>query len=315
MNVFDYIVYPFAWIMRFFYNLSGSYVVALVVFTLILRAVMLPSSISSMKTQAKNMFLMQKQKKIQEKYNLNDRSNPQKYRDNQLKANEELQRLYAQEQMNPMSGCLPMLLPLIILWPVYRIMYQPLTYLTNISAGTIEKATKALKAAKVTIDARSAEFGIIHNIGKLTDKSVGVDGFVATVKSLDLNFFGLDLTVTPQTGHFDKYWIIPILAAVTSLIYSIISQLMMRKMNGGQAMKGSGMGMMLLIMPLVSLWMCFTFPAGLGVYWILSNVIGLLIQIFINNVYSPRRINARNEYKLRQQRIERESKVKELKAK
>lgn len=309
MDIFSWIVYPFAWIMRFFYNLSNSYVVALVVFTLIIRAVMLPSSISSMKTQAKNMFLMQKQRKIQEKYNLNDKTNP-KYSENQMKASEELQKLYTEENMNPMSGCLPMLLPLIILWPVYQIMYQPLTYLTDIPASAINKAAELLELTAK--NATSTEFSIINNISQLTDSAVGYDGFVSAVNGLNLKFFGLDLTVTPQTGDFNIYWIIPILAGVTSLIYSLISQAMSRKMNGGQSM--GGMGAMMLVMPLMSLWMCFSFPSGLGIYWILSNIIGLGIQVFINKFYSPNRINARNEYKLRLARIEKENKIKELKS-
>jgi YidC/Oxa1 family membrane protein insertase len=295
MSFWDYIIWPFAFLLRLFYNMSGgSYLFALLMFTIIIRLVMLPSSLKSQTTQAGNMFLTIKQNKIREKY-----------KDDKQKQSEEIQRLYESEGINPMSGCLPMLLPLIILWPVFRIIYQPITYIANINPATIKKATELLTTLGTKVTKGREEFDIISNLDLLKDK---MPEFVNKVSHLNLKAFGvLDLTAKPSIKAFGWLWLIPIIAAVTSWIFGKVTT-NMTKQATGQTMNMAGMN---LLMPLMSLWMCFTFPAGLGIYWIFSNIIGLVVQLLINKFYNPQIINAKAEKKRRDARIAKEKAIKD----
>lgn len=295
MSFWDYIIWPFAFLLRLFYNMSGgSYLFALFMFTIVIRMVMLPSSIKSQKTQAGNMFLTIKQNKIREKY-----------KDDKQKQSEAIQKLYETEGINPISGCLPMLLPLVILWPVFRIIYQPITYIAGVNPDLVDKAVKLLEKAEVSITKGRQEFDVFRNIDLIKD-SMPAD-FIESVRSLNLKLFGvLDLTDKPSIKEFGWLWLIPIVAAVTSWLYGKVTSKMTQQASG-QTMNMAGMN---LLMPAMSLFMCFSFPAGLGFYWIFSNVIGLGIQVIINKFYNPQIINARAEKKRREARIAKEQAIK-----
>ena len=99
-----YICVPFAWLVRLFYNLTGSYGVALILFTLVIKLIMLPFQMKSKKSMLRMNRLSGQMKDIQKRY-----------ANNQMKMNEEMQKLYAEEGINPMSGCLWSFIPLPIL--------------------------------------------------------------------------------------------------------------------------------------------------------------------------------------------------------
>ena len=103
-NIGYYICVPFAWLVRLFYNLTGSYGVALILFTLVIKLILLPFQMKSKKSMLRMNRLSGQMKDIQKRY-----------ANNQMKMNEEMQKLYAEEGVNPMSGCLWSFIPLPIL--------------------------------------------------------------------------------------------------------------------------------------------------------------------------------------------------------
>lgn len=290
MGFTDYIIWPFAWLLRTLHGLTGSYFFALFIFTVVLRLVMLPSSIKSQKTQATNIFIMAKQKKIMERY-----------KDDKEKQLQARQELYQNENQSMTSGCLVSFLPLIILLPVYRIVYQPLTYIGQIAADQISKLQGLLGLASEKV-ANGVEFKIIQNLDQL--KAKGADPALIN-KITDLNipqYLGLK----PDFKENLVLVIIPVLAALTSYLTFKLSM----KMSGQTENPMGGCGMTLM-MPVFTLIMCFTFPAGVGIYWIMSNLVGMALQMLLYKFYNPRMINAKIETKRRLARIENEKKIKE----
>src|SRR5574344_1455406 len=122
-----YICVPFAWLLRIFYTMTGSYGLALVLFTLAVKIVLLPFQLKSKRSMVRMSRFQPKIQEIQKKY-----------ANNQQKANEELQRLYTEEGINPMSGCLWSLLPFPILIALYSIIRQPLSRFMLLKTETVE---------------------------------------------------------------------------------------------------------------------------------------------------------------------------------
>ena len=130
-----YICVPFAWLTRVFYSLTGSYGLALILFTLVVKLVILPFQLKSKKSMLRMGRMNSKVQEIQKKY-----------ANNKERQQQEIADLYAREGVNPMSGCLWSFLPFPILIALYAIIRQPLRYLMGLSMDTITAITDALKA-------------------------------------------------------------------------------------------------------------------------------------------------------------------------
>ena len=127
---------PFAWLVRLFYNLTGSYGVAIILFTLVTKLIMLPFQMKSKKSMMRMSRMNGRLQEIQKKY-----------ANNQTKQAEEMQKLYAEEGVNPMSGCLWSFLPLPILLALYSIIRQPITHFMMLSQDVVQKMVNAVTNA------------------------------------------------------------------------------------------------------------------------------------------------------------------------
>ena len=133
-----YICIPFAALLRLFYNLTGSYGVAIILFTLAIKLILLPFQMKSKKSMVRMNRMSGKMKEIQKKY-----------ANNQAKMNEEMQKFYAEEGVNPMSGCLWSFLPLPILLALYSIIRQPITHFMMLGEDVVQQLVNAVTAAGV----------------------------------------------------------------------------------------------------------------------------------------------------------------------
>ena len=300
-----YICVPFAWVLRLFYNLTGSYGLALILFTLVVKLVLLPFQLKSKKSMLRMNRFQPKVREIQEKYARN-----------QQKMNEELQLLYAQEGVNPMSGCLWSLLPFPIIIALYSIIRQPLSRFMLLSAETIERVREiagGLGYDAAALSGRAAfyeEIQLTKFINEHFESFSGVSGLFR----VDYSFLGLDLTVQPDAvwrQFFTGGWpviglvLIPILSAALSFFQSKAA--MAGGGQGGDAAARSNR-MMLYMMPLVSLWIGFTLPASLGVYWIANSVFQIVQDVILNKYFSTR-MEAEETEKERKKREERVAKM------
>ena len=241
----------------------------------------------------------------------------EKYANNQQKMNEELQLLYAEEGINPMSGCLWSLLPFPIIIALYSIIRQPLSRFMLLSSETIERVREIATGLGYVAEqtgGRSAFYEEIQLTQFINDHFASFSGIDGLFR-MDYNFLGLDLTVQPQSvwrQFFTGGWpviglvLIPIISAALSFFQSKVAMAQNgQKADDPAARQARSMTYM---MPLMSLWIGFTLPAALGVYWIGQSVFQIIQDVILNKYFSTRMEQEETE-KERKKREERVAKM------
>ena len=284
--------YPLGLIMRLLYNILHSYGWSLIIFTLLVKLVMVPLSIKQQKSSAKMAAI---QPQMQE-------------------MNEELQKLYQRENYNPAGGCLPMLITFLVLFGLIDVIYKPMTHILGMSSDLIAQAQGIMEGLGVAFSHYSPQTSIITSVQANPEaySALGQD-FINAVQSFDLNFLGINLGETPSLA-LNIMVLIPILSGVTAFLSSWIAM-----KNSPTPMEGPGAGTMktmMLISPLMSLYIAFQVPAGVGIYWIISNLLMLLQSVVLNKFYNPKEMAAKarqeaeeRREKERQERIEAKKKA------
>ena len=319
--LYKYITPIFGYMMLFFYGIvdgfNGSYGIAIILFTIFARLIMMPTTISQQKGMAKQQRLAPKIRRIQEKY-----------AGDQKKIQEETQNLYAREGYNPMSaGCLPLLIQMPFIIGLFGVLYNPLRYAIGLDADTadrfVEIFSEMVKNGVVNIKENQDRYFPLYIINYFEDfknyiasKGIGdisaealnkVQVFVANDR---FTFFGLELGHVPSLKEFNKYWLVPVLSGLTSLASSLIMQAQQKKTN--PAANAPGTGCTMLMMPLMSLWFTSMFPCGIGVYWITSNVFATLSSLLLKKIYSPQKNVAKLMIKESVERRSRENSIKRI---
>ena len=314
-----YICIPFAALLRLFYNLTGSYGVAIILFTIVIKLIMLPFQMKSKKSMVRMTRMNGRIQEIQKKY-----------ANNQAKMNEEIQKLYTEEGINPMGGCLWSFLPLPILMALYSIIRQPITHFMMLSQDTVQKLVSAVSAAGADMTAilQHAKDGSVVmkdgiaqlmpygqiNLAKLASSmpeiTDGIEGWI----NVNYNFLGMDLTVNPwdalknfaSTPAAIGLILIPILAGGSQLLFSIMSM----KQQKGDAANNASMKGMMYTMPLMSVYISFIMPAALGVYWIAQSAISLVQEPLMNKFYNQK-IEAEEEARFAAREADRKKRMEE----
>lgn len=293
-----YICIPFAWLVRLFYNLTSSYGMAIILFTLVVKLILLPFQMKSKRSMIRMNRLSGKMQEIQKKY-----------ANNQAKMNEEIQKLYEEEGVSPMSGCLWSFLPLPILLALYSIMRQPITHFMLLSESVVQDLVAKVTTAGVDMSSivqmkdgaavvsngvtQLQPYGQINLLKAITeyapDAASGIDGWI----NLDYNFLGLDLSATPSTAfsNFSLTW--PIIGLILIPILAGGFQLLMTRITMKQQPQQEGPGagstkMMMYMMPLMSVYIAFIMPAALGIYWIAQSVFSAVQEFVLGKFYTKK---------------------------
>ena len=320
--LYKYITPLFGYIMLFFYGIvdgfNGNYGIAIILFTVFARLVTLPSTISQQKGMAKQQRLAPKIRRIQEKY-----------AGNQQKIQEETQNLYAREGYNPMSaGCLPLLIQFPFIIGLFGVLYNPLRYAIGLDAAAsdqfVEVFSNMVNDGIIDVGSKVDRYYplyIIQHFDAVKDyivskgiTTISDDAITRIQTFIDADrftFLGLELGVQPKFKEFNKYWLIPILSGVTSLISAIIMQVQQKRTNPSANAPGAGCTM--LVMPIMSVWFAFLFPSGIGVYWIASNVISTIQSPVPKKAMSPQKNIAKLMIKESVERRSRENSIKRIK--
>ncbi len=292
-----YICVPFAWLVRLFYNLTNSYGVALILFTLVIKLIMLPFQMKSKKSMMRMSRVSGQMQELQKRY-----------AKNQAKLQEEMQKLYEEEGVNPMSGCLWSLIPFPILIALYSIIRQPITHFMMLSKDVLQTVVQSAADAGVNLtnivmmDKATGTPALKDGLYQLA--SYGQINLVKAVQEMGLsapegwfdmnyNFLGLDLTATPweYVKNFTFTWavigviLIPILAGLSQFVFS---KLTMKTQPQADAAGGASMKSMMYMMPLMSVYIAFIMPAALGVYWIAQSVFSLIQEAILNKTFSAK---------------------------
>ncbi len=291
MNPFKYLIMiPFGWILLQLYRLVGNYGVALILFSLFIKLVLLPLSMKSKKSMMKMSRLAPKQKALEEKYG-----------DDKQKYQTELMKLYKEENVSMTGGCLWSLIPMLILIPLYYVVRQPLTYILGLSDDAIQQIIAILSSHGITID-ETAYYYQMTVAGHISEFYTEIKAAVPDVINMNFNFLGISLSATPTFKFWEQgyswssigLFLIPIISGV----FNFLSSWLMQKMNATVATDDSGQKdeqaakmaaqstkSMMIFMPLMSIYIGFVVPAGLSIYWIAQSLFGMIQDFFLTRYY------------------------------
>ena len=264
--MFQFIANIFGYLLEWLYNGIGqNYGIALILFTIILRIILLPLTIKQQKSMKKTTELQGKMQEIQFKY----KNNPELM-------NKEIMDLYKRENLSPFSGCISSIVQILIILSVFYLVSRPLTYMKKIDPGIIENYRNEISAEN---DGKISNYYEIEIIQKKAAQDENI--------KVNMDFLGLDLSKVPSQNMTDiKVYIIPILYVISS-IFSI-------KMTTGKTNKKEQNGSsqpdmtqqmnksMSYMMPIMAVSIAFVAPLGLALYWLISNILMILERIVIN---------------------------------
>lgn len=279
----------FGYVLNFFYNLLNNYGLAIIIFSVLLRIILIPITIKQQKSIKKSAKVQEKMKEIQAKY----KNNPEKL-------NQETINLYKTEKMSPFSGCLSSIVQLLIILAVFWLVSQPLTYMKRLNKVNYDENTDKsvvdyykdkLKEENENQKTNYSEIAIIEKYGN-SDERV----------SLNMDFLGLDLSKVPSNNLSDwRVYIIPLLYVVSSVISIKLTTNMANKkeenkkvvdgennepdeLESMQAMNKN----MTYMMPIMSVFIAFIAPLGLALYWFISNILMIIEKIIIDKIINHR---------------------------
>ncbi|WP_294513378.1 YidC/Oxa1 family membrane protein insertase [uncultured Intestinimonas sp.] len=290
MDFAYYILTPFSWLLQFFYDLTGSYGFALILFAVVVKLILFPFSLKGKKSMIQMNMLQGKMQQIQRKY-ANDKQ----------RQNLEIQKLYEKEKVNPMGGCLWSLLPIFILLPLYAIIRQPMKYMMGLDETQIttlidvlnQYAATAIDPSKNVYYQLIASNVLFENFDAVV-ANPAVAAFADNLKQLDFSFLGLALSTVPTwkiwAGPFNwnaiGTFLIPIVSACTGLLFSVISmrtnQLNKNQPENEQAKTTSRT--MMIMSPVISLWVGYSMPAAMSIYWVSNNVLSLVQELLAGRI-------------------------------
>ncbi len=280
-SIFGYILWAVFWVFQ-------NFGIAIIVFTLIFRAILFPSSVKQQKSMAANASLQAKQREIKEKYG-----------NNKAKYNEEIQKLYDKEGVSPFSGCATSLFPMIIMLGIYYAVVRPLSNVIHLSAQAISQLNM-IPGVYLTQNNIYSEMNALKlftnpdNISLLTQQGLPAKE-LTEIHNLagGFNFLGLDLLSIPQAEGFKSaIIIIPILCLVTSLG----SQILTTRLNGNPMQNQQGCTKyMLYLLPLITVYISYIVPGAVGFYWIWSTIFGFIQTVIISKFYSAAHMTAKSE--------------------
>lgn len=284
--MFKFIQIPFGYVLEFFYGFFHNYGIALILFSLAVKVILLPLSMKQKKSMMKTSRLQPKVKQIE----LACGDDKQKYQ-------QEVNQLYKDEGVSMMGGCLWSLLPLLILFPLYNVIREPLQYLLHLTDSQVESIQAAFAAAK-GIDVKKVD--AYWQYAAAADMATYGKGIVENVKSINFNFLGINLGEQPNWRFWKlRSWseigglLIPIVSGGLNYLSMFISQ----KTNdtvitddkgnrddasAAAAQTGKAMTFM---MPLVSVVFGYIMPLGLSIYWIAQSVLGIAQDYFLTKHY------------------------------
>ena len=278
----------FGYLLWFFYSLFNNYGIAIILFTIVVKLVMFPTSIHQQKSMAKTARLSKKQQEVR-----------QKYANDPKKMNDELQKLYEKEGGMQSTGCLTMFIPMFILMGVYYAVVSPLTNTMHMDQSVVTSALNNLTVMPGIGNQFTTIYGqleIVNIAGQ-----AGGDLFLSNIFSPEdviaianyskgFNFLGLNLLGKPSDG-FSALWLIPVLCFVSS----VVSQFITMKIQGTLNQQKGCMAAMIFMLPLFSAYIAYSVPAAVGFYWIWSTLFGFVQTLIMNKFYSPDQVNAKAE--------------------
>lgn len=292
MQIFYFLAIILGPLVKLLYTFIGNYAGTMIVATILIKLAMFPLSLHQQKSTAKMSVFQPLMNEIQQKY----KNDPQKQQ-------EELLKLQQEHGFNPMAGCLPMLLTMLVLFGFLGVVYYPVQYIFGVPADAIQTACESLGIASAnTATMQTALIQAIHN-GAVIDPSIISADIVTEIQNFNTMFFGMDMCDIPGF-NLTPIAVFPAVAAVTMIVSYIVTQ----KLSGmGGQMQGS-MKVMMWVMNLMFVSFCFNAPVGFSLYYGVSNIFQMGQSFVMYRIYSPEKFKAQYEAELAAKRAERKKK-------
>ena len=286
--MFQFFANIFGYLLEIINQFVNNYGLAIILFTAIIKLIMLPLSIKQQRSMKKNVELQEKMKIIQFKY----KNDPEKL-------NKETIDLYKQEKLSPFSGCFSAIIQFVLLISIFYMVRFPLTYMEKGDKSKIDTYTQQIKDAGMEVSQTYSEIDIIREINFLREKNPEDE----TLKNININmnFLGLDLSKIPQQNLTDwTVYIIPILYILSTFVSMRITNSMQntnkdkKEITDGEnkenqrsemedAMAQSNK-MMSWMMPIMSVSISLVAPLGLALYWFVNNILMIGERLVLNKV-------------------------------
>lgn len=318
-NLSDIITVPFGYMMNLLYLLTNNYGVAMILFAVIVQMVLMPITAKSKKSMMKMSRVTPRIQEIQKKY-AND----------QQKQNEQIQAVYKEEGVGMMGGCLWSLVPLLILFPLYAVIRQPITYMLHESAESAAKIVETIRTAAPELFSANTYYDQViaaQMIPQFAEQlRAAIPNISAeTLAGINFGFLGINLGAVPQFNVFAATWawdwahIGAFLVALSSAGSQVLSMWVSQKLNDSVITDKDGLQdketaknsqqaqsskIMMWMMPLMSLWIGFTVAAGLSLYWFVSGMVRMVQDVILTRHY--RKIYDAEDAVRLQKRLERE---------
>ena len=286
-SFWDIIRVPFGYLMDILYRFTGNYGVSMILFAIIVKVIMLPIAAKSKRSSMKMSRISPQVKKIQEKY-----------ADNPQKQNEAMQQLYRDEGISLGGGCLWAFVPLLILIPLYSVVREPIVYMLHESRGEAKEIIRVIKEAAPELFGGNSyyhQMTAAANISQFAEqiKAAGIAVSERTLEGINFSFLGIDLSGVPSLNVFkwSAYdwahigaFLLPVLSAAGQVLSMIVAQKtnnsVITNENGvydDEAAKESKANQtsktMMWIMPLMSLWIGFSMPCAMSLYWFIQGLV------------------------------------------
>ena len=296
----DIVTVPFGWLMNLLYDVTANYGIAMIIFAILVKLILVPITAKSKKTSMKMSRLSPRLQEIQKKY-AND----------QQKQSEAMQALYKEEGVSMAGGCLWGFVPLLILLPLYAVVREPITYMLGQTAEVAAQIVAIIKEAGAELFSSNTYYDQIvaasHIPEFVEEIKAAIPGISANaLQGVNFYFFGIDLGATPTFNIFAESWgwdwshigalLIPLMSAGSQ----ILSVWIMQKMNNSVVTDKNGVQdeetaknsqaaqsnkMMMWMMPLMSLWIGFTVPCALSLYWLVQGLVSIVIDVILTKRY------------------------------
>ena len=297
----DIIQIPFGYLMDWLYTLTSSYGWALILFALIVKLILMPATAKGKKSSMKMARITPRVKALQKKYE-----------DDPQKQNAAIQALYKEEGVSVGGGCLWSLLPLLLLFPLYAVVREPITYMLHESKEIAGQIVGVIKENAADLFSQNNSFyeqmvaapQIPNFLEQI--KAAGIAIKEGTALGVNFTFLGVDLSAIPQYNIFAESWkwdvahiggaLIPLLSAGSSLLSMLISTRMNNslitnekgiqdKETAKDSQANQQSKMMMWVSPIMSLWIGFSMPAALSLYWLAQGVVATVSDVYLTQKY------------------------------
>ena len=271
--MFAFFANMFGYILNFIYEIVKNYGLSIIIFSILIKIILLPISIKQQKTMQKTTKINEQVRQLQFKY----KNNPEML-------NKETMALYKRENMSPLSGCFSSIIQIILLLSVFFLVQSPLTYMRKVDTTVIEDyKSKLIQDGQAGGNIKYPEINIIKENGQEDER---VD--------INMEFLGLDLSLVPVGSMGDyRVYIIPVLYVISSIASMKISTNMTKKKkkeeNGNEeknemdAIEEANKNMMY-IMPVMAVSVSLIAPLGLALYWLVNNLLMIIEKVIMNKI-------------------------------